>query len=161
VFNLLARIVITTLVAALLSGCSLPKLSLPKLYKITVQQGNVITQEMVDQLKPGMTRSQVAFIMGEPILRNTFNEDRWDYIYSVVLPGYFETQVRMSLFFANEALAYFTGDLAPTEVPEEEATPEEDLSAAEAAPEEGLPEEDLPEVDELAVDTEAELATES
>ena len=46
---------------------------MPKLYRITVQQGNVITQEMVDQLKPGMTRSQVAYIMGEPILRNTFN----------------------------------------------------------------------------------------
>ena len=48
--------------------------SLPRVHKVSVQQGNVITQEMVDQLKPGMTRSQIAFIMGEPILRSAFND---------------------------------------------------------------------------------------
>ena len=94
---------------------SLPSFSMPRLFKITVQQGNVLTQEMVDQLKPGMTRSQVAFIMGEPVLRNTFNENRWDYIHTIELPGYFNQEVRMSLFFENEVLAYFTGDLAPNQ----------------------------------------------
>ena len=113
---MLARAITATLIATLLTACSFsfPKLSLPRLYKITVQQGNVITQEMVDQLKPGMTHSQVAFIMGEPILRNTFNENRWDYVYTVVLPGYFNQEIRMSLFFENDVLAYFTGDLAPS-----------------------------------------------
>ena len=109
-----ARALCLTLILSLLAACSFPKLSLPRLYRITVQQGNVITQDMVDQLKPGMTRSQVAFIMGEPILRNTFNENRWDYVYSVVLPGYFNQEIRMSLFFENDVLAYFTGDLAPS-----------------------------------------------
>ena len=108
------RFVSAVLIAALLGGCSFPKIGMPKLYRITIQQGNVITQEMVDQLKPGMTRSQVAYIMGEPILRNTFSEDRWDYIYTVLLPGYFEQDVRLSLFFENDVLAYFTGDFAPT-----------------------------------------------
>lgn len=116
---MLARAFTATLIAMLLTACSFPKLSFPKLsmprlYKITVQQGNVITQEMVDKLKPGMTYSQVAFIMGEPILRNTFNENRWDYVYTVVLPGYFNQEIRMSLFFENDVLAYFTGDLAPS-----------------------------------------------
>ena len=113
---MLARAITATLITTLLTACSFsfPKLSLPRLYKITVQQGNVITQEMVDQLKPGMTHSQVAFIMGEPILRNTFNENRWDYVYTVVLPGYFNQEIRMSLFFENDVLAYFTGDLAPS-----------------------------------------------
>ena len=113
---MLARAFTATLITMLLTACSFsfPKLSLPRLYKITVQQGNVITQEMVDQLKPGMTHSQVAFIMGEPILRNTFNENRWDYVYTVVLPGYFNQEIRMSLFFENDVLAYFTGDLAPS-----------------------------------------------
>lgn len=111
---MLARIVLSVFIISLLVGCSLPKPRLPRLYKITVQQGNVITQEMVDQLKPGMTRSQVAFIMGEPILRNTFNENRWDYIYTVVLPGYFNQEIRMNLFFEDDVLAYFTGDFAPT-----------------------------------------------
>jgi outer membrane protein assembly factor BamE len=117
-----------------MAGCSIPKLSLPRLYKITVQQGNVITQEMIDQLKPGMTHSQVAFIMGEPILRNTFNENRWDYIYTVELPGYFSQDIRMSLFFEDEILAYFTGDLAPTAAKEEEETIE-DVASAEVSEE--------------------------
>jgi outer membrane protein assembly factor BamE len=100
-----------------LSGCSMPKmpkLKIPRVHKITVQQGNVITQEMVDKLKPGMSRSQVAYVMGEPVLRNTFNENRWDYIYTIDVPGYFNTDIRMSLFFEGDVLSYFTGDLAPT-----------------------------------------------
>ena len=103
------------LLAAVVAGCSfsLPKLSMPRVHKVTVQQGNVLTQEMIDRLKPGMTRSQVAFIMGEPIFRNTFNENRWDYIYTVEVPGYFNQDMRMSLFFEQDKLAYFTGDLIP------------------------------------------------
>ena len=100
----------------------MPKLKMPRVHKISVQQGNVITQEMVDQLKPGMTRSQVAYIMGEPIFRNTFNEERWDYIYTIAIPGYFEQDMRMSLFFEEDALAYFTGDLAPSDTLEDETT---------------------------------------
>ena len=48
----------------------MPKISfkMPRVHKITVQQGNVITQEMIDRLKPGMTREQVAFVMGEPVV---------------------------------------------------------------------------------------------
>lgn len=102
------------LLASFLAGCKFPSLKMPRIYKLSVQQGNVITQEMVDKLKPGMTRSQVAYIMGEPILRNTFNESRWDYIYTISIPGYFEQDIRMSLFFEDDALSYFTGDLAPT-----------------------------------------------
>lgn len=137
---MLARVLVRVVAAAvlgtvLLTGCSIPKfpkLKIPRLYRITVQQGNVITQEMVDQLKPGMTRSQVAFIMGEPILRNTFDPNRWDYIYTVVLPGYFEQENRVSLFFEDDVLAYFTGDFAPSgAVPETDAV--EDPPAEETA----------------------------
>ncbi len=99
----------------LVSACSFPSLKIPRVFKITVQQGNVITQDMVDRLKPGMSRSQVAFVMGEPVLRNTFNPDRWDYIYSIVVPGVFEQDIRMTLYFENDVLAYFTGDLVPTD----------------------------------------------
>ena len=56
------RLAVTTIVCAALviSGCSLKRPKLPRVHKLTVQQGNVITQRMMDQLKPGMTRSQVA-----------------------------------------------------------------------------------------------------
>jgi outer membrane protein assembly factor BamE len=123
-----AKTISAALILVILTGCSMPKFSLPRLFKITIQQGNVLTQEMVDQLKPGMTHSQVAFIMGEPVLRNTFNENRWDYIYTIELPGYFSQDVRMNLFFESDALAYFTGDLAPTEGAD--AADEDDTSAS-------------------------------
>ena len=95
----------------LLGGCGWPRV-----HKVIVQQGNVITQEMVDKLKPGMTRSQVAYIMGEPVVRNTFDDSRWDYVYSLENPGFYEVSSTMSLFFENDKLAFFTGDLAPTSV---------------------------------------------
>ena len=92
----------------LLGGCTFPRL-----YRATIQQGNVISQEMVDQLEPGMTRSQVAFIMGEPVLRNPFESERWIYLYRVEVPGRYEEERRMTLYFEDDLLAYFTGDYAP------------------------------------------------
>jgi outer membrane protein assembly factor BamE len=101
-----------------LNGCHL---HWPKVANVTVQQGNVITQEMIDRLKPGMTRRQVAFVMGEPVLRDAFNPDRWDYVYSVEVGGIVYQQLRMSLFFENDQLARFSGDLAPTTTAENAA----------------------------------------
>ena len=117
------RVIGLLLVGALLAGCALPKpkmpkfsLKMPRVHKITVQQGNVITQEMIDRLKPGMTKEQVAFVMGEPVVRNTFNRDRWDYIHTVRVPGRFETEKRITLYFENGLLASFSGDYAPSGV---------------------------------------------
>ncbi|MEM1433119.1 MAG: outer membrane protein assembly factor BamE [Pseudomonadota bacterium] len=86
----------------------------PRLYRATIQQGNVISQEMVDKLEPGMTRNQVAFIMGEPVLRNPFVADRWHYLYRVEVPGRYEEEKRLTLYFEDDLLAYFTGDYAPS-----------------------------------------------
>ena len=120
----------------ILSGCNLTKLRLPRVHKLTVQQGNVITQEMIDQLKPGMSRSQVSYIMGDPVFRNSFNSNRWDYIYTIELPGIFNDERRVSLYFDNDRLAYFTGDYAPTsEQPVVEAEPAADGGDAPAAAE--------------------------
>jgi len=94
---------------------TLASCSLPKVHKVIVQQGNIINQEMIDQLKPGMTKSQVAYVMGEPILKNTFDENRWDYMYTLEVPGVLRSNMRMSLFFDGEILGYFTGDLAPSD----------------------------------------------
>lgn len=120
------RILLATIVCSLLltAGCSFKRPKLPRVHKLTVQQGNVINQTMIDKLKPGMTRNQVAFIMGEPVFRNSFNNDRWDYVYTIELPGVFETSQLVSLFFVDGVLAYFTGDLVPsseTEVAEADA----------------------------------------
>jgi len=99
--------------------------------------GNVITQEMIDKLKPGMTRSQVAYVMGEPVVRNTFDDSRWDYVYTLENPGRYEVSSGMSLYFENNKLAYFTGNLAPSSVQaaakDEAADPEAVAEVVEAA----------------------------
>jgi outer membrane protein assembly factor BamE len=104
---------------------------MPRVHRVTVQQGNVLSQEMVDKLKPGMTRRQVAFVMGEPVLRNPFDPDRWDYIYMIKIPNVGSQQTRVSLLFENDVLVSITGDLAPSGAGGEPATED----AAPAAPE--------------------------
>lgn len=117
--------IVTILFASLvLSACTMPKLGLPRVHKITIQQGNVITQEMVDQLKPGMTRNQVRFVLGDPVTRNRFNPDRWDYLYYIDIPGQYQEKTYLSLTFEKDRLASFTGNFTPAAVAEP-AAPEE------------------------------------
>ncbi len=71
--------------ALLLSACS--SLEFPGVYKLTIQQGNIVSQEMVDRLKPGMTRSQVQFVLGNPVLADSFERNRWSYVYTIDIPG--------------------------------------------------------------------------
>jgi outer membrane protein assembly factor BamE len=114
-FEAFVRVIAVLLMLSLV-GCSfhMPRIGIPRVHRITIQQGNVITQTMIDQLKPGMTKRQVAFIMGEPVMRNSFNPDRWDFIYAVTVPNVGSTQRRATLYFNQDLLAYFTGDYAPS-----------------------------------------------
>ncbi|MFJ4386123.1 outer membrane protein assembly factor BamE [Pseudomonas sp. NPDC089408] len=92
-----------------LAGCSFPGV-----YKIDIQQGNVVTQDMIDQLRPGMTRRQVRFIMGNPLIQDTFNTNRWDYLYSLQPGGGKRQQERMSIFFnESDQLVSLSGDFMP------------------------------------------------
>ncbi|KNH26650.1 MULTISPECIES: outer membrane protein assembly factor BamE [Gammaproteobacteria] len=92
-----------------LAGCSFPGV-----YKIDIQQGNVVTQDMIDQLRPGMTRRQVRFIMGNPLLTDTFHADRWDYLYSLQPGGGERQQERISVIFnPNDQLVSLSGDFMP------------------------------------------------
>jgi outer membrane protein assembly factor BamE len=92
-----------------LAGCSFPGV-----YKIDIQQGNVVTQDMIDQLRPGMTRRQVRFIMGNPMLVDTFHPNRWDYLYSMQQGGARRQQERVSVFFnEQDQLASLSGDFMP------------------------------------------------
>ena len=129
--------------ASSVGGCSisqlkLPELKIPRVYKLSVQQGNVITQEMVDRLKPGMTRNQVEFVMGKPVLSDPFNDDQWVYVYSLEVPDYFTQTFKMVLAFDGDTLATITGDYVPQEADAEvneevEEEVEEENSAAETA----------------------------
>ncbi|UTW09302.1 outer membrane protein assembly factor BamE [Pseudomonas benzenivorans] len=104
---LLTSLTLTGLFA--LAGCSFPGV-----YKIDIQQGNVVTQDMIDQLRPGMTRRQVRFIMGNPLLTDTFHSNRWDYLYSIQPGGGQRLQERVSLVFdGNDQLVGLAGDFLP------------------------------------------------
>ena len=79
---LMKRYLITSLFIALTSGCSMmDNLSFPGVHKIDIQQGNLITDEMVELLRPGLTQSQVQYVMGTPLVVDTFNASHWDYVY--------------------------------------------------------------------------------
>lgn len=109
-------LLLATGLSALLTGCGgIGALEFPGVYKIGIPQGNIITQEMVDQLRPGMTKRQVIFVMGTPLVRDPFHQDRWDYIYSYQPGGGVRGQERLTVFFENDELVRFTGDFVPTE----------------------------------------------
>ena len=80
-------------------------------YRIDVRQGNFVTQEMVAQLKPGLTREQVRFILGSPLVADMFHVDRWDYVYRFQ-PGQGEAQQRrLVVFFQDNKLTRVAGDV--------------------------------------------------
>lgn len=80
-------------------------------YRIDVRQGNYVTQDMVARLKPGMTRDQVRFALGTPLVADLFHANRWDYVYRFE-PGRGEVQLRrLVVFFEDDKLARVGGDV--------------------------------------------------
>jgi len=98
--------------SSLLVGCGNFTL-FPGVHKIHIQQGNYIRQDMIDKLEPGMTRSQVRFVLGTPLVADTFNQDRWDYYYSMDDQEGNVRNTRFSVFFEDDVLTSFEGNLAP------------------------------------------------
>ena len=82
-------------------------------YRIDIQQGNFVSQEMVAQLKRGMTKDQVRFVLGTPLVTDIFHAERWDYVYVLDRPGQPRVQRRLSVFFEDGRLARLDGDVAP------------------------------------------------
>ena len=96
-----------------LSACG--SLEFPGVYKLTIQQGNIVSQEMIDRLKPGMTRSQVQFVLGNPVLADSFERDRWNYVYTIDIPGQAIIERELIIVFENDRLLGFEGDYTPSE----------------------------------------------
>ena len=83
-----------------------------------VQQGNYITQEMVAQLKPGLTRDQVRFVLGTPLVSDIFHEERWDYVFLRQRTNSRETEFRrIAVFFEEGKLKRVEGDIVAAAVP--------------------------------------------
>ena len=114
------------LLAALVAGCNL-------LYKPEVQQGTLLSPEMLANLKPGMTKRQVRLLLGSPPVNDVFHPERWDYVYSLVKVGEKTTPQHLALYFSNDALVRAEGALAPAALikpADEKASPGKNGTAA-------------------------------
>ena len=109
--------------SVLVAACSkVPMLPGLSAHKMDIQQGNYVTQDMVDKLKPGMSKSQVRFALGTPLVVDLFHNDRWDYIYVLQKQGRVIEQRRMVVLFSDDKLVRIEGDVVPAQA----ATPPRD-----------------------------------
>jgi outer membrane protein assembly factor BamE len=99
----LLRALLLTLATAATAACGL-------VYKVDVNQGNLIEKDMVDSLKPGMTKRQVALVMGTPSILSPFDQDRWDYAASISRRGADPEVKNLVLFFDDNLLVRIEGD---------------------------------------------------
>ena len=154
--------IFTLLVLLLIAGCSSVS---SVLYKIDVQQGNVITQEMVEKLKPGMTRSQVRFVLGSALISDIFHENRWDYVFRLEQNGILIEQYKLTVFFEDDKLARTEGDFSESfasvspQLVEPVKYPTEEKQNAELSPGPTIPsaEQDKPTI--LAIEEKHDMAS--
>ncbi len=97
------------LAGTLLTGCFTE-------YRMDIPQGNIVTPAMIAELKPGMTKRQVRFALGAPLITDPFHPQRWDYFYSLSKAGGKPEKRRLTLFFKDDALTGANGDLAPADL---------------------------------------------
>ena len=100
------------LASSLLAGCSFDSIvGVVDPYRIDVRQGNYVDQEMVSQLKRGMSRDQVRFVLGSPLVVDMFRKDRWDYVYRFKPGSGAAEQRAISVFFVDDLLHHVEGDV--------------------------------------------------
>jgi outer membrane protein assembly factor BamE len=110
-------------VAIALAGCQtvseyIPKVDSLAVYKIDINQGNYLSQDMVDKLKVGMTRQQVKLVLGTPLVSSAFRDNRWDYVYEFARQGKVREHRQFTVYFDQDKLARWEGDQMPESVVE-------------------------------------------
>jgi len=135
----LAAMLLSTVFLPACKSIEVPKVPGVTPYRMVIQQGNFISQEMVSQLKPGMTKEQVRFVLGTPLVTDIFHADRWDYVFFREMPNGKREQRNLSVLFQDGKLTRVIGDILPdpnTPKPAPVAKPaaSEPKPAAEAKP---------------------------
>ena len=103
--------VLPALLALLIGACAGgPRIPGLTPYRIDIQQGNFVSQEMVAQLKPGMSKEQVRLVLGTPLLTDIFHADRWDYVYWREKPGAKRESRKLTVFFEDGKVMRLDGD---------------------------------------------------
>lgn len=97
----------------LLAGCGSWSNPIDRIkpHKIDIPQGNALTQDMLDKLKPGMTKSQVRFILGTPLIVDPFHNNRWDYVFRLEKEGKLVENRRVTVVFEDDRLKALQGDI--------------------------------------------------
>ena len=103
------RLSALVLISLLLTACAGPDGErrfrlLPGVHRFPIQQGNIVTQDMIDQLQPGMTRAQVRYVLGTPLIADTFDQSRWDYLYTLRQPSGKRLREHVTIHFDDDRL---------------------------------------------------------
>ncbi len=117
---LLPRLIVSAVVLAALvnAGCATVDSYMPTLrsfgvYKLDINQGNYLSQDMVDKLRVGQTKSQVRQLLGTPLLVSPFRDSRWDYVYEFTHQGAVVAHRTFTAYFVDDKLARWEGDEMP------------------------------------------------
>ncbi|MGB7755985.1 MAG: outer membrane protein assembly factor BamE [Salinisphaera sp.] len=98
------------LIAALVMLLALSACSLPVFFRVPIVQGNIVTADQVAKLQKGMTKKQVAYVLGTPLIKSPFEADRWDYVFYYRNPRAHVRQSKLDLYFVNDKLSDIEGD---------------------------------------------------
>ena len=112
--NAMRQLLSSALLIVAVSGCP-AVVDFVKPYRIDVRQGNYVTQDMVSQLKPGMSRDQVRFVLGTPLVSDIFHADRWDYVYRFQPGKGVAQERRLTVIFEEGRLVRLDGDVRAAE----------------------------------------------
>lgn len=131
----LTFVICYAVLALLVAGCNyMPSIPFIGPHKIDVQQGNFVTQDMIDKLKPGMSRNQVRFALGTPLIADPFHPDRWDYVYVLEKQGRVVEKRRIAVVFKGDELLHIEGDVVPRDATKKAGKPSPSKDAAPAKP---------------------------
>jgi outer membrane protein assembly factor BamE len=121
-FKLARTSLLVAFAALAVAGCStvtgtfdtwMPYISQFGVYKLDINQGNFLSQDMVDKLKEGQSKQQVRLVLGTPLITSIFRDNRWDYQYEYWKNGRLQTRRQFSVYFQDEKLARWEGDEMP------------------------------------------------
>ena len=104
-------------------------------YKMDVQQGNYVTEDVVARVKTGMTKAEVRQVLGTPLVADIFHGNRWDYYFSVQKGGRQQDRKVLSVFFENDRVASVSGKAhAPGAPPVGQEAPAQQANPAPVPP---------------------------
>ena len=116
------KLIVVTLLLASCSDISVPRLPSLTPHKIEIRQGNLVTPEMREKLKTGMSRLQARSVLGTPLISDPFHANRWDYVYRLEQSGKLVEQQRLTLYFDDDRLSRIDESNMP---PQSAPTPQE------------------------------------